>query len=400
MKEINIYGSIVPFKWYGDGTEFDLYDLNDALNSAADLAEGEELIVNIHTFGGCTTTAFAIYNKLRRFANQTKSTITTRIDGYCASAGVAIFLAGDKRIGNAYAEPFVHNAWTWQMAGDKKTAEKIYEDLKRTDNAIASLYEERTKITKEQALELMDADTTLTPEQAMDFGFYTEMENVLAVDTEVFNSLRDQRHNLNDNKMSKKSGIAKTVLNSVRKHLGLETLNLILHTADSEELDFYELEAGSSPSVGDKATYDGKPAGDSKEGTYIMASGETYKFTGEELSEIIPKDEAAEDEAAEDEGADAGDGTENSAGDAEEIKNLKAKVATLENSVKVLKNTIKTTKAELSTANALLNKVAALDITGDEDEDEAAQGQARDSKKPANENKKGSEETRNILQSL
>ena len=387
MKEINIYGSIVPFKWYGDGTEFDLYDLNDALNSAADLAEGEELIVNIHTFGGCTTTAFAIYNKLRRFANQTKSTITTRIDGYCASAGVAIFLAGDKRIGNAYAEPFVHNAWTWQMAGDKKTAEKIYEDLKRTDNAIASLYEERTKITKEQALELMDADTTLTPEQAMDFGFYTEMENVLVVDTEVFNSLRDQRHNLNDNKMSKKSGIAKTVLNSVRKHLGLETLNLILHTADSEELDFYELEAGSSPSVGDKATYDGKPAGDSKEGTYLMASGETFKFTGEELSEIIAAEDS-EDEDTED--------------DAEEIKNLKAKVATLENSVKTLKTNLKNSKAELATANALLNKIAALDISDDEEDEDGVSpaAPARDPKKPAKENKKGSEETRNILQSL
>lgn len=391
MREINIYGDIVPFKWFADGSEFDLQTLNEILTSLGEVAEGEEIIVNIHTFGGCTTTAFAIYNKLRRFANQTKSTITTRIDGYCASAGVAIFLAGDKRIGNAYAEPFIHNAWTWQMAGDKKTAEKIYEDLKRTDNAIASLYEERTKITKDQALLLMDADTTLTPEQAVEFGFYTEMENVLVVDTEVFNSLKEQRHNLNNNKMSKKSGNAKTVLNSVRKHLGLETLNLVLHTADSLELDFYELEAGDTPSVGDKATYDGQAAGDSNDGTYVMASGETYKFTGEELSEIIPKDEAADD-AAEDEGADAGD--------AEEIKNLKAKVATLENSVKVLKNTVKTTKAELSTANALLNKVAALDIAEDEDEEETAQGQARDSKKPVKVNRGGSEETRNILQSL
>ena len=65
-----------------------------------------------------------------------------------------------------------------------------------------------------------------------------------------------------------------------------------------------------------------------------------------------------------------------------------------------IKNTIKITKAELSTANALLNKVAALDITEDEDEDETAQEQARDSKKPVKVNRGGSEETRNILQSL
>lgn len=392
MREINIYGDIVPFKWYGDGTEYDLYDLNDALSSVADMPEDDELIVNIHTFGGCTTTAFAIYNKLRRFASQKKITVTTRIDGYCASAGVAIFLAGDKRIGNAYAEPFIHNAWTWQMAGDKKQAEKIYEDLKRTDNAIASLYAERTKINKEQALELMDADTTLTPEQAVEFGFYTEMENVLVVDTEVFNSLRDQRHNLNTDTMAnKKQGIAKTVLNSVRKHLGLETLNLILHTADSEELDFYELEADATPSVGDKATFDGKPAGDSNDGTYVMASGETYKFTGEELTEIISADTDTEDSDDTD--------TENSADDSEEVVNLRARVATLENSVKVLKNNLKTTKAELATANALLNKVVSLDLSEEEDEEDT-DAQARDPKPSQNMNKKGSEETRNILQSL
>src|SRR5690606_8257189 len=136
--EINIYGDIVPFKWLNDGSEYDLKDLNASL-SAITPEEGDELIVNIHTFGGCTSTAFGIYNKLQRFRDQNKITLTTRVDGWCASSGVIILLAGDRRIGNQFAEPFVHNAWTFTM-GDKNDHQKQMEDLARVDDQIASLY--------------------------------------------------------------------------------------------------------------------------------------------------------------------------------------------------------------------------------------------------------------------
>ena len=63
MAEIKIFGDIVPFKWFNDGSEYDLKDLDTAL-SALSMKEGEELIVGIHTFGGCTTTAYGILNKL------------------------------------------------------------------------------------------------------------------------------------------------------------------------------------------------------------------------------------------------------------------------------------------------------------------------------------------------
>src|SRR5690606_8133793 len=102
MAEISIYGEIVPFKWWEGGFEYDLSDLNKSLEALASIAEGEELIVNIHSPGGCTITGFSIYNKLRRFKNEKKINLTTRIDGYCCSIGVTIFLAGDKRIGNAF----------------------------------------------------------------------------------------------------------------------------------------------------------------------------------------------------------------------------------------------------------------------------------------------------------
>ena len=168
-------------KFWEDGSEYDLSSLNRDLAALA-VAEGDVVFVNLNTMGGCTVTAFGIYNKIRRFAADNKVKIKTRIDGYCASAGVALLLAGDERVGNAYAEPFVHNAWTIMWDGvDKKSAKKLFEDLSKTDNQIAALYADRTSITVEQALELMAADTWLTPEQCMEYGFYTELENVATV---------------------------------------------------------------------------------------------------------------------------------------------------------------------------------------------------------------------------
>ena len=388
MKEIYIYGDIVPFKWYNDGSEYDLSDLNTSL-SGLTMEAGEELIVNIHTFGGCTLTAFGIFNKLRRFTADNKIKLTTRIDGYCASAGVSIFLAGDRRIGNSYAEPFVHNAWTWMMGGDKKEAQKIAEDLTKTDNNIAALYADRTNISVEQALQLMDADSWLSAEQCMEMGFYTELENVYVADREVFNSLRKERKsNFNNNiDMSKNKKNADTlwaeIKNSVNKFFGTEgSKNKIVYTAANEALDFYELADDATPVVGDKATFDGKPAGESNDGTYVMASGETYKFTGEDLTEIIPA-------------ADGGDGADNA---------LETENADLKNQITakdaIIANLTKENKAKdkrIKDAETILNKIQ-NGFTDDEDIDD------EDLDEPAGRNPKNNKsaevETRNLWASI
>lgn len=388
MKEIYIYGDIVPFKWYNDGSEYDLSDLNTSL-SGLTMEAGEELIVNIHTFGGCTLTAFGIFNKLRRFAADNKIKLTTRIDGYCASAGVSIFLAGDRRIGNSYAEPFVHNAWTWMMGGDKKEAQKIAEDLTKTDNNIAALYADRTNISVEQALQLMDADSWLSAEQCMEMGFYTELENVYVADREVFNSLRKERKsNFNNNiDMSKNKKNADTlwaeIKNSVNKFFGTEgSKNKIVYTAANEALDFYELADDATPVVGDKATFDGKPAGESNDGTYVMASGETYKFTGEDLTEIIPA-------------ADGGDGADNALEtENAELKNqITAKDAIIANLTKENKAKDKRIKDAETILNKIQNGFTDDEDIDDEDIDEPA------GRNPKN-NKSAEVETRNLWASI
>lgn len=340
--EILIYGDIVPFKWWGD-SEYDLADLNNALSSLT-IAEGDDILVQIHTFGGCTTTAFAMYNKLLNFKTKNNCKLNTRVDGYCCSSGVILLLAGDERIGNQYAEPFIHNAWTWTM-GDKNEHKKQYEELLKVDNQIATLYAERTNIDKTKALELMAAENFVSPEDALAFGFYTKLENVYAAEnTYIFNSLRiqnNQNRQKIQNNMSEKN--KKSTWNKIKSDIDAffnGTKNKIVFTADNSELDFYELGDDDTPkakdgeTAGDKAKFDGKPAGESNNGEYVMPSGETYKFEGEELIEIIAKEEEGDSET----------------------EALKTENSELKTENKTLKEEIKNLKAEKVVLNTKLNK--------------------------------------------
>ena len=239
----------------------------------------------------------------------------------------------------------------------------------------------------------MDADSWLSAEQCMEMGFYTELENVYVADREVFNSLRKERKsNFNNNiDMSKNKKNADTlwaeIKNSVNKFFGTEgSQNKIVYTAANEALDFYELADDATPVVGDKATFDGKPAGESNDGTYVMASGETYKFTGEELTEIMP----------------ATDGGGGSGDNALETENAELKNQIAAKDV-IIANLTKENKAKdkrIKEAEGILNKIQ-NGFTDDEDADDE---DADDEDKPAGRNPKNNKaaevKTRNLWASI
>ena len=103
MNNIYINGDIAPFG-YGYSDVYDIAQLNSELNAIED--KSLPLNVDINSFGGDVTAGYAMYNILRRFASENNTTITTRISGYCSSIATVIFLAGDERIGNSYADFF------------------------------------------------------------------------------------------------------------------------------------------------------------------------------------------------------------------------------------------------------------------------------------------------------
>lgn len=275
MHEIKIYGEIVPFEEQWIINQGGFYNLT-CLQNALKEADGKDIKVRIRSFGGDVETGFTMYNELRRYAKENKAKVTTLGEGQVASIATVIFLAGDERILTGHTEPFVHNAWTYSE-GDSKTLIRVATELEKCNNMIADHYALHTDLTRDEALELMNNDTSITAEEAVTIRFATSIEEVLRPV-----ALKRFSTNTNNNKMNKKT---QSVLNKFAK-LFTSFSNKVISTADGKELDFYELEEEAVVKVGDKAYYDGMDA----DGSFIMPDGETYVFIVGELTEIQSED--------------------------------------------------------------------------------------------------------------
>lgn len=301
MSEIKLYGDVVAEDWWGDGVT--LASVESQLETAI---KDEPLLVRLNTFGGDVDTGFQIYAALRRFARDNGVRIQTRQDGYCASIGTVIFLAGDDRIGNKWSEPFVHNAWT-MARGDSGEMYKVAAELERVNDKIAKFYSERTTMAYETARQLMDSKTFITSEECMTYGFYTQLE---ALETAY------ALYNYNNNKPIKKEMKPEEVKLIVEEqNTGLFTAikawfkkttnfkNIIRTDANGKQIDFPDVAEGVDPVVGDTAVYvaGGLPSGD-----VVMESGQTFVFDAGTLTEIkepAPAPEAPAPEAPADDSA-------------------------------------------------------------------------------------------------
>lgn len=276
MHEIKIYGEIVPFEeqWIIDqGGYYNLTCLQKALKEA----NGKDIKVRIRSFGGDVQTGFDIYNELRRYAKDHKAKVQTLGEGFVASIATVIFLAGDERILTENTNPFVHNAWTYSV-GDSNELLRVAAELEVCNQKIANHYALHTDLTSDEALDLMKNETSITPEEAKEMRFCTEIEQVLR-------PVALKRFNTN-NKLNKMSNKTKRTIFYAKKTLGL-VQNKVVSTADGKELDFYELADDAVIAVGDKAYYDGMDA----DGSFIMPNGDTYVFIAGELQEIQSEDE-------------------------------------------------------------------------------------------------------------
>lgn len=327
MFEVQIYGEIVPFQdtWIEENGYFNLKLLNTQLEKA----NKQPLLVRINSYGGDVEEGFAIYQALRRYATENKVDITTRCDGRCASIATVIFLAGDKRIVNEYVSPFVHNAWTYAI-GDSNELSRISADLEKVNNQIAQHYANHTDLTVEEARELMDKETSITPEECLAIRFATEIEKI-----DRPKALKKIRKSLNSNKMSNTKKANRIFAKIERLLEGKSFKNLDVYTDTNEVLDFYDLGEGDVPKVGDKANYQDKPA----EGTFKLADGVTqYKFEAGTLTEIM----------------------EESSDDSEEIDNLKAENESLKAEIESLKAKNSAKKTEIKNLKAQVEGFKAL----------------------------------------
>ncbi|MDQ8357477.1 Clp protease ClpP [Enterococcus faecium] len=164
MTKLEIKGTIISNnqKWIYDLFEMDSTSPKDIL-----LPENNEpLEVVINSGGGDVYAGSEIYTALRAYQGD----VTVKIVGIAASAASVIAMAGNTIEISPTAQIMIHNVSS-AAAGDHRTLAHEAEVLKNYNSSIANAYIAKTGIEEAKLLELMNHETWLTAEQAVENGF-------------------------------------------------------------------------------------------------------------------------------------------------------------------------------------------------------------------------------------
>lgn len=161
--DLYIYGDITSYPWAE--SDVDAYSLVNELTSIDGV---ENINVYINSYGGEVAEGLAIYNALVRHPAK----VTTICDGFACSIASVIFMAGDNRVMGNASLLMIHNPWTY-TAGNANELRKEAEDLDKIAEASYAAYLDKINIDRDKLKELLDAETWLTPLEAVDMGFAT-----------------------------------------------------------------------------------------------------------------------------------------------------------------------------------------------------------------------------------
>ena len=164
---ITIYGDICSWAWEEFG-EMSAQILSKQLEALGDVTQ---IDVYINSYGGEVAEGLAIYNALRRH----KAKVRTFCDGFACSIASVIFMAGDERIMNEASLLMIHNAWSW-ATGNAAELRKQADDLDKITQASVEAYKAHSNLEETEIKALMDAETWILPNEALDYGFATAIE--------------------------------------------------------------------------------------------------------------------------------------------------------------------------------------------------------------------------------
>lgn len=136
----------------------------------------DEVDVEINSPGGDVFAGLAIYNGLRASGKK----INVKVLGLAASAASLVAMAGDTIEMPENAFMMIHNPWGFAMGGADEMRNTA-DVLDKISTGLVSTYAKRTGKTDQEITALLDAETWMTAQEAVDAGFATSVTPALAV---------------------------------------------------------------------------------------------------------------------------------------------------------------------------------------------------------------------------
>lgn len=164
--KIDIKGVIVANddKWVYDWFDMDAVAPREVL-TALDRAPNERADVYINSPGGSVFAGSEIYDALRAHPGGVQIHVT----GHAASAASMIMCAGPCDI-SPTALVMIHNV-SGGAQGDYHEMDATSETLKKANQAVAAAYRHKTGKSEKELLALMDKETWMTAQEAIEAGF-------------------------------------------------------------------------------------------------------------------------------------------------------------------------------------------------------------------------------------
>ena len=160
---LTLSGVIAEESWFDDEVSPKIF--RDELMSG----EGD-ITVWINSPGGDCIAAAQIYNMLLEY----KGNVTIKIDGIAASAASVVAMAGNKVIMSPVSMLMIHNPMT-MAAGDTTEMKKAISMLTEVKESIINAYELKTGMSRDKIAKLMDAETWMDANKAVELGFADEI---------------------------------------------------------------------------------------------------------------------------------------------------------------------------------------------------------------------------------
>ena len=150
-----------------------LYDVIDdnfgisaiAFNKELTALKGKKVNLRINSPGG---DVFA--GRAMAIAIQNHGNVTAYIDGLAASAATCVALSAKEVHISDGAMFMLHNAWTFSI-GNKNDLRATADLLDKIDGTIVNDYKKKTGLDEKEIVAMMDAETWLSAQEALDKGF-------------------------------------------------------------------------------------------------------------------------------------------------------------------------------------------------------------------------------------
>lgn len=182
--DVTAYGTFDWTTWTFKDSETSAKYFREQL---AAIPDTDTIELHINSNGGSVKEGVAIYSQLKQAACKKIG----YVDGVAYSVAFLILQACDERVMGLGTSALVHNMWM-SVDGNAKELRKAADDLDVLMESNRKIFLERSNLEEQQLIEMMEAETFLTPEKSLEYGLIDRIDSYQADEKDIQERLMAQ----------------------------------------------------------------------------------------------------------------------------------------------------------------------------------------------------------------